>query len=113
MIIINYSFEFFFIKNSYNHDVFLSVRIQLHYKQMNTFFNFTLKKKNSFLSEQTLKFLTTSYFILASFSIYSLHALNLKIRSEKISKPESNSMEKRWSLQGMTALVTGGTKGIG
>ena len=49
MIIINYSFEFFFIKNSYNHDVFLSVRIQLHYKQMNTFFNFTLKKKIVFL----------------------------------------------------------------
>jgi hypothetical protein len=26
---------------------------------------------------------------------------------------EMGSRERRWSLQGMTALVTGGTKGIG
>lgn len=28
-------------------------------------------------------------------------------------KPKSNGNDKRWSLQGMKALVTGGTKGIG
>lgn len=30
-----------------------------------------------------------------------------------MSQQENSSRDKRWSLQGMTALVTGGTKGLG
>ncbi|KAJ6883581.1 hypothetical protein NC652_030731 [Populus alba x Populus x berolinensis] len=32
---------------------------------------------------------------------------------EKMSLEQSNGRDKRWGLQGMTALVTGGTKGLG
>ncbi|KAE8727689.1 Tropinone reductase-like protein [Hibiscus syriacus] len=36
-----------------------------------------------------------------------------KLRSKKMGEAEGCSKDKRWSLQGMTALVTGGSKGIG
>jgi len=39
--------------------------------------------------------------------------VELEERFVKMSQQENSSRDKRWSLQGMTALVTGGTKGLG
>jgi hypothetical protein len=46
------------------------------------------------------------------YSLYPVGIIELEGEKEKMSL-ESSSRDKRWGLQGMTALVTGGTKGLG
>ncbi|XP_011048909.1 PREDICTED: tropinone reductase homolog At1g07440-like isoform X2 [Populus euphratica] len=41
------------------------------------------------------------------------NGVELEERFVKMSQQENSSRDKKWSLQGMTALVTGGTKGLG
>ena len=66
-----------------------------------------------------LRLLTVPFFFVFCFFVSYLQChllprgVELEERFVKMSQQENSSRDKRWSLQGMTALVTGGTKGLG
>lgn len=47
------------------------------------------------------------------FSFREFHSWDLEGREIGMTEAEMSSRNRRWSLQGMTALVTGGSRGIG